>query len=498
LVFSIDFSPREEKTVYLRVESPEEVFLPMTLWTEQRLYRRILVEVIFTGIYFGILLALTIYNLVLFLRLRQSYLLLYVLYVAVYAGWWFVHAGYYGVSKTLLSLGIHLPIALTSLYIFFRLWFGRSFLGTAEVVPRWNLLLRILQYGIVPLAWLISLFEPRVGRGIVEATANLALFVVALLCVKRGVAQARVYAVAAGLVAFGFLASLLAFNGVVDVPIPLMGLPVLFATLVEVVVLSLALSQHVRTAEAEREHALARAHADRLQTMRGLVAGVVHELNTPVGSLRSGVEALERAAAMLDASGEEQRSDKLTRVKKVLPGLGRTAKAAIDRIGVVLASLKNYSDLDESEVKEVDLHQGLDSALVLLGRDLGDRIAIERSYGEIPPIVCRPAGINHVLMTVLKNAVEAIGQRGTIRIVTETVEGGVRVAIEDDGCGISQQDLARLFSPRLSRKGQRVRMGLGLPTSVGIVEAHGGQLKVDSTPGKGTTVTIELPRRLAD
>jgi len=223
----------------------------------------------------------------------------------------------------------------------------------------------------------------------------------------------------------------------------------------------------------------------------------VHELNTPVGSLRSGVEALERAGVMLDASGEQERSDKLARLSKALPALSGTAKAAIDRIGVVLASLKTYSRLDESEVKEVDLHQGLDSALVLLGRDLGDRISIERSYGEIPAIVCRPAGINQVLMTVLKNSVEAIGERGTIRIVTETAGDSVRVAIHDDGCGISQQELAHLFSPRLSTKGHRVRMGLGLPTSLGIVEAHGGRMTVESTPGKGTTVTIEVPTRLA-
>ena len=146
----------------------------------------------------------------------------------------------------------------------------------------------------------------------------------------------------------------------------------------------------------------------------------------------------------------------------------------------------------------MDLDHALDAVLVLLGRELGGSISVRRSHGEVPSIICRPAEINQVLLAVLKNAIEAIEGRGSIRIATGIVEGGVRVTVEDDGRGIPEDDQARIFNPRFSHKGARVRLGLGLPTSLSIVEAHGGRMTIHSVPGEGTRVVIELPLQLLD
>lgn len=495
--FSIRLSPAEAKTIYIRVESPERIFLPVTIWSEQAVYRRILTEAIFTGGYFGILIALMLYNLVLFFRLRQRYMLLYVLFILVYIAWWLVFGGYYGVSQTLLSMGTQLPLALGMLYVFSRVWFARAFLDIARVAPRWDLALRILQYGLVPLTWLASGLMGEIGGEGLQVLGNLALFAVAVHCARRGVRQAKIYAVAAGMVAFGFSLSALAFAGVVDIPIPMLGFPVLAASLVELIVLSLALSEHVRGMEAQRKEAQARAQADQLQTMRSLVAGVVHELNTPLGSIRSGVAALHRAGTVMEISDEQERAKKMARLKKVLPQLSDTTNEAVDRMGIVLSSLKTYSRLDESEVKPMDLNQAMDAVLVLLGRELG-RVTVRFSSGELSPVICRPAEINQVLMAVLKNAAEAMEGQGTLRVMTQAVEGGARVTVQDDGRGISKDELARIFNPQFSHKGSRVRLGLGLPTSLSIVEAHGGRMSIRSTPDEGTTVTIDLPLELVE
>ena len=142
-----------------------------------------------------------------------------------------------------------------------------------------------------------------------------------------------------------------------------------------------------------------------------------------------------------------------------------------------------------------DLNEGLQSTITLLRADLPREITIEEEYGEIPEIVCSLGEVNQVFMSLLLNAVEAIDGQGTIRVRTAQQDDWVQVHIVDTGRGISPEQLKTLFEFSFSRDRERVKMGAGLATSYGIVQRHGGNIEVESTPGKGSEFTVKLPVR---
>ncbi len=126
-------------------------------------------------------------------------------------------------------------------------------------------------------------------------------------------------------------------------------------------------------------------------------------------------------------------------------------------------------------------------------QDFGDRINVVKKYGDIPQVTCYASELNQVFMHLLRNAVEAIRGPGTITIRSFTDAGKVRVQVADSGVGMSPEQLRPIFDPALTRKGSRVRAGLGLFTSYRIVEQHNGEIRIDSHLGEGTTVTVTLP-----
>jgi hypothetical protein len=150
--------------------------------------------------------------------------------------------------------------------------------------------------------------------------------------------------------------------------------------------------------------------------------------------------------------------------------------------------------LDESDLKEVDLVEGLDSTVIVLGKQLDSKnIAIKKEYSYIPKITCYPKLMNQVFMDLLENAIEAVHTGGTITIGTSCSGSRIHISFRNDGEGISPEDLQKVFDPRFTTKGGRVGIGLGLPLSYRIVEKHGGNIVVNSAPGEGTEFVIVLP-----
>jgi two-component system, NtrC family, sensor kinase len=155
--------------------------------------------------------------------------------------------------------------------------------------------------------------------------------------------------------------------------------------------------------------------------------------------------------------------------------------------------LRTFSRLHEATRKEVDLNEGLEVSLRLLESRWRERITIHRDLREIPLVECDPGQMNQVFMNLLANACDAIVDEGSIWISTGWDGATVRIAIRDDGCGITADALGRVFDPFFTTKDVGEGTGLGLSISHGIVEGHGGRLEVDSTPGEGTTFTVTLP-----
>ena len=150
----------------------------------------------------------------------------------------------------------------------------------------------------------------------------------------------------------------------------------------------------------------------------------------------------------------------------------------------------------EAELKEADLHEGLEDTLVLIHHEIKHNIEIVRNYGEIPSISCYPGRLNQVFLNILINAKQAIRDKGKISISTHQDNGKIFIEFADTGLGISKEKLSKVFDPGFTTKGVGVGTGLGLSICYQIIQDHHGEIRVDSEVDIGTTFTIILPINL--
>jgi two-component system, NtrC family, sensor kinase len=231
----------------------------------------------------------------------------------------------------------------------------------------------------------------------------------------------------------------------------------------------------------------------RLASLSRLVAGIAHEMNTPLGALKANTQVAGKAGEMIRSALTEP-NPKMDRALNALDQAQRAGTSAIERVTTIVDSLKRFSRLDQSEVQLADLRECLDTCIDLLPAEAKARIAIEKSYDDIPRITCRPGQLNQALMNLLENAVQAIEGEGKIEVRVAEEPGQVAITIADSGRGIPKEKLAQIFDPTFSSGGTRTKMAFGLASSKGIVTDHGGTIAIESEVGRGTTVTLRLPR----
>ncbi|QDF95115.1 diguanylate cyclase [Azoarcus sp. DD4] len=265
--------------------------------------------------------------------------------------------------------------------------------------------------------------------------------------------------------------------------------------------------------------------SEKLASIGQLAAGVAHEINNPIGYVQSNLGTLSRylddmreviaafdtAAAQLPS--EHPAAQALARVRQArdfdfiiddLPDLLRQSCEGVDRVGRIVADLKDFSRLDGSqEWQSADLHHGLDSTLNIVNNEIKYRAEVVRDYGTLPEVECLPSQLNQVFLNLLVNAAHAMPPERMGRILLRSghepgPEGGqVWISVGDDGCGIPPENLGRIFDPFFTTKPVGKGTGLGLSLSYGIVQRHNGRIEVDSTPGRGTTFRVVLPVRQA-
>jgi signal transduction histidine kinase len=272
-----------------------------------------------------------------------------------------------------------------------------------------------------------------------------------------------------------------------------------------------------------------------MSSLGQLVSAVAYEVTNPINFIHGNlIYANEYSQKMIDllqlyeqhypsASPEIQAQIEAVELEFIvedLPKLLGSMKVGANRIREIVQSLRNFSRIDEADIKPVDIHDGLDSALLILSNRLKpkpDRPAIHliKEYGSLPLVECYPVQINQVFMNVLTNSIDALedafvnnnlsshgGDKeepvkcGQIRIVTEICPGekAVAVRIEDNGCGMTQTVRQKIFEPFFTTKPVGKGAGIGLTISHEIaVEQHGGKLICNSAPGEGTELIIEIP-----
>jgi signal transduction histidine kinase len=254
-------------------------------------------------------------------------------------------------------------------------------------------------------------------------------------------------------------------------------------------------------------------HAEKMAGLGQITAGVAHEINNPVSFIAAALPMLKenlesvfdvlRTAITLSphSTGEEfSRLEALKRERNLdalLPEIYEfldSMKIGAERIAEIVRNLHTFSRLDEDVLKLANLHDGLDSTLVILRHQYKERVRIEKHYqADLPAVECYPGQINQVFMNVLANAVQAIEGQGVITVTTHVVDGLVEIRISDTGVGMSPEVQARAFEPFYTTKDVGKGTGLGLSISFGIVARHHGTIALNSVLGKGTTVELRLP-----
>jgi signal transduction histidine kinase/ligand-binding sensor domain-containing protein len=238
---------------------------------------------------------------------------------------------------------------------------------------------------------------------------------------------------------------------------------------------------------------------EKMASLGNLVAGVAHEFNTPLGALNCAGDVLRRCIPRIADIARNRRSSEMAedadcrKALKLMEESTQTALKAGGRLSQIVDSMRNFARLDESDFQQADLHEGLDSILVLREHDLGHRITVISAYGELPRVACYPGELNQVFMNILSNAIEAIEGSGEIRIETSTEENDVCIAVSDTGRGIPQEHIDQVFDPGFTAKGVGVGTGLGLAICYRIVQKHKGTIAVSSEVGKGSTFTVRIP-----
>ncbi|MEP7041687.1 MAG: ATP-binding protein [Dokdonella sp.] len=281
---------------------------------------------------------------------------------------------------------------------------------------------------------------------------------------------------------------------------------------------------------SELERAYARVQSSQLQLVQSekmaslgqMVAGLVHEINTPLGYVRNNVEmtrsALGDATRLLAAqevviaalTGESEPGadlesqlaeidDLRTRIDagalEDLCALLDDTVHGVGQIGDLVVNLKDFSRLDQAGMQKADINKLVESALKIVQHLLRKRdVVVVHEAGELVEVECAPAQINQVLLNLLSNAIQAIEhERGRIVVRTQALDRRVLILVEDNGKGIAAEHLARIFDPFFTTKPIGQGTGMGLAISHQIIEQHGGVIRATSKPGVGTRFLIVLP-----
>lgn len=262
-------------------------------------------------------------------------------------------------------------------------------------------------------------------------------------------------------------------------------------------------------------------HTEKMSSLGQLVAGIAHEINNPVNFIKGNIthtknyleelmslltlyqqEYPQPSAAIQDKCEEIDLEFLCEDATKILESI----KVGSDRISQIVLSLRNFARLDESALKTVDLHSGIDSTLLLLqnrlqASDNQPEVQVVKEYGNLPPITCYPSQLNQAFLHIINNGIDAIRDNAQstenpeIRIRTEVIDNDqIRIAIADNGIGIPEAIQARIFDPFFTTKpiGKGTGMGMSISYQI-IVEKHQGKLECFSNPRQGTEFIIQIP-----
>ena len=283
-----------------------------------------------------------------------------------------------------------------------------------------------------------------------------------------------------------------------------------------------SLDQQVRLRTTELEKVISELKStqrqmiqqEKMATIGQLSAGIAHEINNPVGFIASNSSSLgkycEKILKFMETQQEAllsgrtdpenieelqelRRQMKIDYIVKDIPEMIAETMEGVERIKSIIRDLKSFSRTEESEQKDADIIQCLESTINIANNELKYKATIKREYGDLPLLRCYPQQLGQVFMNLLVNAAHAIDTHGVVTVRTWHDDGFIYVSISDTGCGISDEVKAHIFEPFFTTKEAGKGTGLGLSISSEIVRNHGGEIRVESEIGQGSTFIVSLP-----
>lgn len=248
--------------------------------------------------------------------------------------------------------------------------------------------------------------------------------------------------------------------------------------------------------EALDDARLALNRLEKMAALGKLAASVAHEINNPMSYVLSNVRAARECLGEFETQLREREREtpdgKLEELREMLADVSE----GLERIRLVAHDLKGFERSEADATRVADLNPIVDTAVRIAQAEAKDSVRFETRYGKVPPVRCHRYQVIQVVLNLLLNAIEAVGEGGSVRISTFGGPGWARVAVTDDGPGIPEELRERVFEPFFTTK-VGGSSGLGLAISRDIARAHGGSLEVESSP-EGTTLLFTLPSDGAD
>ena len=274
-------------------------------------------------------------------------------------------------------------------------------------------------------------------------------------------------------------------------------------------------------------------HTTKLASLGQMVAGVAHEINTPLGFVKNNVEVIgdllddyrklvtqydaavqyclqpvdlifsadkasldklvkhveEARRKLFEARAAVETSPLLTNAKQLLGD----ASEGLSQLSALVLNLKGFSRVDRDGMDSMDLNEGIESALMIAQHQLRDRVKVVKHLQPLPKVRCMAAQMNQVFLNLITNAAQAIDGDGTLTIETKVAGNNVEISVADTGSGIPDDVLPKIFDPFFTTKPVGEGTGLGLSIVHKIIKSHGGSIKVRTTPGKGSIFLVSLP-----